>query len=305
MTNGYIPRALVSQVKPFVRPGVVILLGTLLAVSFFFGSLNASASRGPAGSSPRRESNSMGVKKVNRKTGVQVERSLRARPRSSGTNRLSALTFLAPLAPGLQTYADDCSTVPVSFTLGQAICVNVTGVTDLRLAFIDPGGFIRDTRQITASPQQETFTLPSTETDLIAGFFTTQNRGTWRINLINSDGSVAFFSEINVKETGSPAADVSIVKGLVSSNVPSGSSQDVVYDVVVQNYGPDDAANVQFTDDTPSNTTFTSLTQLPPWDRPGQRHVRLPLFHGMATIPQFSNLFTHRPAVPVSYRAAT
>jgi uncharacterized repeat protein (TIGR01451 family) len=167
------------------------------------------------------------------------------------------------LSQTIETFSADCLTAKSVFNLGDVICVKVTGAPDgLRLALINPSGFIVDTRAVTADPQQETFQLPTTQISTIAGFFTAQNRGTWLVNLIAADNSVSFTNRIDVKDPQGVAADVSITKGLVSGDLPTGSGQNVVYNVVVNNYGPDDAANVSFTDQTPSNTTFVSLTQL-------------------------------------------
>jgi uncharacterized repeat protein (TIGR01451 family) len=173
--------------------------------------------------------------------------------------RAAAMPFQA--AP-LSIFDGDCAGTSTSYQLGSTICAKIGTVRDgLRIAFVDPGGFIREARPVTSNTN-ELFTLPTTLTDVIASFFTTENRGTWQVTLINEDASLAELQQINVRDTANVAADVAVTKGLVSAAIPSASGQSIVYDVVVENYGPDDAANVQFTDATPSNTTFSSYTQL-------------------------------------------
>jgi len=51
---------------------------------------------------------------------------------------------------------------------------------------------------------------------------------------------------------------LSIAKGLTSGEVKSG--EDATFSVSVYNRGPNDAANVKITDDTPANATFVSAT---------------------------------------------
>jgi uncharacterized repeat protein (TIGR01451 family) len=234
-----------------VLPGVMALLvGSSALAHFSVGRLKpaVSADRGVAGGK------------------IQVEKRSRSLPSGLPASALLPRMMAAPAffqtAP-LTVFASDCTSTGASFNLGDTICVRVGNVrSGLRLAFIDPAGFIRETRPITTSPQDELYTLPTTLTDVVGGVFTVENRGVWRVNLIGTGGAVAFTREVNVKDPAHIAADVSITKGLVSATIPGAANQDIVYDVVVKNYGPDDAASVTFTDATPANTTFGSLTQL-------------------------------------------
>jgi uncharacterized repeat protein (TIGR01451 family) len=237
-------------------------IGSSALAHFSVGRLRsvASADRGPASRSATVKSGPAGER-------VQVEKRSHSLLSELPASDLFLRTMAAPaffqVAP-LQILTSDCSTPGASFNLGDTICVRVGNVrSGLRLAFIDPAGFIREVRPVTGSvPQDEPYALPTTQTDLVGGFITVENRGVWRVNLIGSGGAVAYTSEVNVKDPLHVAADVSISKGLVSGSIPSGADQGIVYDVVVTNYGPDDAANVHFTDATPTNTTFGSLTQL-------------------------------------------
>ncbi len=161
--------------------------------------------------------------------------------------------------PGIGTYDATCTTPKTSFVLGDTVCARAYGLSGFRFAWIDPAGFIRRRTDITTSPQDDTFGVPATQTSTIDGFFVVDNRGDWRVNAITSRGSSRTGTFFTVKDPQNAAADVSIFKTNITDSPTAGNP--VQYEVTIKNYGPDDAVNVHFVDDTFSGGTFNSVTQ--------------------------------------------
>ena len=168
----------------------------------------------------------------------------------------------APIA----TYAADCVTPKTSFNLGDTVCARVVGApvdpsrVMRQIQFVDPVGFAVNIVDVTTSSQSASFTLPTVQTHNFFGL-PIDNRGTWRVNLTDtSDASVAAFAPITVHDPALAVADLEVSKAYSDASNPSaGGTLEVV--VWVFNGGPDAAAAVSLTDDTPANTTFLSLTQ--------------------------------------------
>jgi len=166
--------------------------------------------------------------------------------------------FTVSSGPAISTYASNCTTPQTTFTLGDTVCAKMSGVDpafNRRFAWLDPANNIRSTAEITMDPQTDIFFLPTDEIDPTYG---NDNRGVWRANVITSRGSVVLTARFLV-QAATPAADLSVAKGLVGS-VPTGGDS-VTFSVSVFNRGPNDAQNVVITDQTPANATFLSATQ--------------------------------------------
>lgn len=162
----------------------------------------------------------------------------------------------APVA----TYAADCTTPKTTFTLGDTVCVKVSGndpVFNRRIGWVDPSGITRTFTPITTDPQSDSFTLPSTETSTI-DVFVVDNRGEWKVNVVSSKGSTVVGIPFLV-QGATPTADLSVSKSLVGDNPESG--QPLTFAVAVTNYGPNPAENVELSDATPNNASFVSATQ--------------------------------------------
>ncbi|HEV2829980.1 MAG TPA: HYR domain-containing protein [Pyrinomonadaceae bacterium] len=174
--------------------------------------------------------------------------------------------FTVSTGPAMSTYAADCATPKTLFTLGDTVCVKVQGVDpsfNRRISWVDPAGNIRQLTAVTSDPQTDSFTLPTAATELIDNALV-DNRGTWKVNLISSRGTVLLGTPFNVQDQ-QPYADLSIGKSAHQSTVDNGSN--VTFNISIYNYGPNPAENVVLTDPAPpatsvTNATFVSVTQI-------------------------------------------
>src|SRR5262249_22316411 len=109
----------------------------------------------------------------------------------TGLTKVTSVTnsMLAPAPPVdapevISTFAADCTTAKTAFVLGDTVCVQTSGGPDLsafarRVALVDGNSIVRDTAALTTDPQTTSFTLPNTQTSVVAGQ-TFDNRGIWR-----------------------------------------------------------------------------------------------------------------------------
>lgn len=168
--------------------------------------------------------------------------------------------FTVSAGVGVATYAADCTTYQTTFTLGDTVCVKVSGANpadNRRIGWVDPAGITRTFSPITTDPQTDSFTLPTTETSTI-DVFVVDNRGQWHVNVVSSDGSIVRGQPFLV-QGNTPTADLSISKSLVGENPESG--QNLTFAIAVTNKGPNPAENVEISDPVPANATFVSVTQ--------------------------------------------
>ncbi|HEV8428308.1 MAG TPA: HYR domain-containing protein [Pyrinomonadaceae bacterium] len=168
--------------------------------------------------------------------------------------------FTVSSGVGVATYAADCTTPKTTFTLGDTVCAKISGSDPgdrRRIGWVDPAGITRTFTAITADPQTDSFTLPSTETSTI-DVFVVDNRGQWQVNVVSSDGSIVRGQPFLV-QGATPTADLSVSKSLVGENPESG--QNVMFAVAVTNDGPNPAKNVQLSDAEPDNAAFVSVLQ--------------------------------------------
>lgn len=248
------PNALISQQRLFRIAIFIALVMVVVVPSFMVSSATSPVNRVGANS----EKN---VQRAPKMVAAPVMRGLAA-----GLKRLpllSALT-LAPQSssPAIATYNSGCTEQATEFVLGTEVCARVTGGTTFprRVTFVDPSGFIRQITNVTADPEDITFQIPTTETSVV-GNDTVDNRGTWRVNMISSRGSVVTSTQFLVTDPAQPVSDLSINKqtSTADDSVSAGSSSS--FQIYVQNYGPDSALNVVLTDVVPPNTTFVAMVQ--------------------------------------------
>lgn len=161
---------------------------------------------------------------------------------------------------GIGIFAADCTTPKTTFNLGETVCSKADDVMGFRLAWVDPSGFIVGKTEITTNPQLETFTLPSTGQSSIAGLYTANNLGTWRVTAVTSRNSVKTAASFTVRDPNNTRTDLEIVNAVVGADPPL-AGQTVQFEIKIANLGPDDAINTHFIDNQFSNATFNSLTQ--------------------------------------------
>ena len=166
-------------------------------------------------------------------------------------------------APGpltLETFAGDCTTPKSEWNLGETVCAKVSGVTSASIVqLVNPSGYAVFRTDVGVGASGVTFTIPSDNT-LSADGDTFDNRGTWRVALVSAiDLGTRLSVPITVRNPNAVAANLQVVKTLADTQATAGAN--IRAHVRVFNAGPDAAANVEFTDTPPANTTFQSLVQ--------------------------------------------
>lgn len=172
-------------------------------------------------------------------------------------------SLLTPLqAPAITIEEGTCSSAQSTFDLDTSVCITVTGSQYIgqRLVVADPLNLIRDEITISSSPQVRTYPLPDTATTPISsGFVNENNLGTWHAYILTGRGGKLSEASFVVKNPTAPTANVEISIARTGGDAITANSP-VIYDINLRNFGPDAAANVQFTHPSPSFTTFQSLT---------------------------------------------
>jgi uncharacterized repeat protein (TIGR01451 family) len=188
---------------------------------------------------------------------------LRSREAERGSRGMSSSLPLLPAffqAEPLTVYAADCTTPQTSFSLGDTVCVKVSGqpvgLTPLRrVTFSNTAGSNVGTADVTTSSQTFMFTIPSSATT-----GDVDNRGNWTVGIVEtSEATLMRAVFLTVHDPDQQVADLTISKIALSDDFVAGT--DVSYQIYIWNRGPDAAQNAHFTDNTLPNTTFVSLTQ--------------------------------------------
>ena len=169
-------------------------------------------------------------------------------------------TAVSASAAQTATFAADCITPQTTFMLGDTVCAKATGLTNQRIAWVDPDGFIVAKTDIVADPQTDSFALPATDQSNVFGVFTANNLGTWRVNGITSRNSVQATATFTVKDPAHQAVDLSITNSIAGSETPSAGGT-IQFVIAITNQGPDDATSVRMLDNTFTNANFSSITQ--------------------------------------------
>lgn len=174
-------------------------------------------------------------------------------------------SLLAPQAPGpetIATYAEDCTTPKTDFNFGETICAVVTNAplgANERLVWGHTDGFLARETFLNSATQQDSLLLTPTS---VLGGETLNNRGTWRIRSINTDGEPVAETTFTIHDPDTLTGDLSVYKFIESGEPKVNEDSDVSFVISVSNFGPDTASNVELADFTPAATTFVSLTQI-------------------------------------------
>jgi uncharacterized repeat protein (TIGR01451 family) len=189
---------------------------------------------------------------------------LRSFMQPAGLPGTKLFSLLAPQAPGpetIATYAEDCTTPKTDFNFGETICAVVTNApvgANERLVWGHTDGFLaRETFINSASLSDQLLLTPTS----ILGGETVNNRGTWRIRSINTDGEPVAETTFTIHDPATLTGDLSVYKFIQSGESKVNENTDVSFVISVSNFGPDDASSVALEDFTPAATTFVSLTQ--------------------------------------------
>ena len=182
-----------------------------------------------------------------------------------GGSAETAFPLLPQAVEAIAIYQGDCTSPATDFALGTTICAKLSGAPigtriRRRLAIVNPAGLIVAKVNVVSDPQSLTFSLPQ---DAISTFdqTTVDNRGTWRVNSISTErGGVKVGAKFVVRDPAVPVASLSVTNNLVGSD-PVADNSVVTFSIQVTNTGPDSAANVQFTDAVPANSTLALFVQ--------------------------------------------
>ena len=181
----------------------------------------------------------------------------------------SSLTKVGPIftpqaaAPGIATFADDCTTPKTVFEVGDTVCISVSGIAvggafPRRLHWATPNSSIVQSTDIETDPQTSSLEITAT---FPSGPTTVDSRGLWNVTVRNP---FFFFreasAEFTVVDPANATADLSVSSGFVPDSVQAGGQASFGFQVT--NYGPDSSANVELTSAVPANTTFASFQQL-------------------------------------------
>lgn len=194
---------------------------------------------------------------------------------STGYRAPSSFPLVMPQSPEtLTTYEYPGCTVPKnSFNLGETVCVKVTGAplgtvdrAASGIAWVSPYGSLTQGASIVTDPQTGSYPVPLAATqdftDVGGSTVTVDNRGVWRIYLINAgDASVRAVTSFTVRDPAKAFVDLSVTQGvtIAGSEVSAGSGS--LFDVFVSNKGPDAAQSIVLADTLSDNASFSSLTE--------------------------------------------
>ncbi len=107
-----------------------------------------------------------------------------------------------------------------------------------------------------------TFIIPTTPTSVF-GSEIVDNRGTWSVESVGSSGELRASASLSVSDPALNVADLSI-STIVTGGDNLAAGDNITFTLFVVSYGPDAAANVEITDQVPTNTTFISESHSDP-----------------------------------------
>jgi uncharacterized repeat protein (TIGR01451 family) len=257
MKNGNRRRHLVRLSSVFLISAFILAVA-VLAVPFYSVRSSSLPTRGNSQTSD----NSAKAAKLSKTASLALFSPALFAPLSS---IFKPLVPTPPAPEGIATFNGDCITPQSDFFLGDVVCAKATGVPATvfpwRVLWIDTAGFVRQSNDASTDETTEyRYTLPTTATSDVNGQ-TVDNRGTWKVNLVRSNGAVRQTARFTVHETANPVADVFIQKFVHSASASVPSGENISFTLVVGNDGPDPAAAIHLIDSVPSGGTLVQFTQ--------------------------------------------
>ncbi|HVF49950.1 MAG TPA: immunoglobulin-like domain-containing protein [Pyrinomonadaceae bacterium] len=257
------------------RTAAMLALIALSAATFYSSSSSQISSRRAAPTPARVSHPSQAPMRAGAETKSIVGRAetdLTARLQGSFpsiTSRLNAALMLqAPVVETLTLYAADCVTPKNEFNLGETICARAAGIefnpfasVQRRLWWADVTGYLRSTANITAAAQNDTYTLPTAGTTVLPDGTVVNNRGTWKLYAIASDGTPRNIAQFTVSDAANPTVDLTVYKQVAGNGGAVAAGSNLSMTIFVANHGPNAAQSVVLTDDVPVSATFVSITQ--------------------------------------------
>src|SRR4026209_1026524 len=144
-----------------------------------------------------------------------VNNFLRSLTQPAGLPGTKLFNILAPQSPGpetIATYADDCTTPKTDFNFGETICAVVSNAplgANERLIWGHTDGFLAREVFINSATQNDQLLLTPTS---VLGGDTVNNRGTWRIRSINTDGEPVAETTFTIHDPATLTGDLSVYK---------------------------------------------------------------------------------------------
>ena len=251
----------------------LLAVGAVLVICLaIFASVSSSKNSNPEDRSRTLRTNSASAQppqanhsRVTRQDLTSRNPVLRALTQPLGLPGTRLFSLLAPQALGpetIATFADDCTTPKTDFNFGETICAVVSNVRlggNERLVWGHTDGFLA--REVFLNSATQTDTLLLTPTSTLGGE-TVNNRGTWRIRSIDTDGAPVSETSFTIHDPDTLTGDLSVYKFNQDGLSKVNENSDINFIISVSNYGPDDASNVSLQDFVPDVTTFVSLTQI-------------------------------------------
>lgn len=168
----------------------------------------------------------------------------------------------APLAPPedgeeyIRTYAGDCATLKIFYAPGDHVCAEAGSFFSLnirprRFQWVAPDGQVVELKDISSDPDFNVIELPD------SGPFAQSGR--WTIRTIGRTASVKARGSFIVRKPFSVQIDLSINLDIPDLTRPL-DHLDIEFHMF--NDGPDDAPDVEFTSEVPTNMTFVGMRQL-------------------------------------------
>jgi len=158
---------------------------------------------------------------------------------------------------------DQCTTPKTVFTVGETVCVRVSGISfgglfPRRLTWATTDSTVVRSTTVTGDPQTDTLLIAATSN---VNGRTIDNRGTWLLLIRNPFFYFPeAFATFTVTDPANPSGDAGVSASSGADFVAAGSQ--AVFEFQIDNNGPDNSNNLQLTNAVPADTTFVSFQQL-------------------------------------------
>lgn len=255
-----------------VRPVVILAFIALATMSFFFSSSSALSFYKTSRPGQPNSLSSTGLAQPTRAQDV-----VQSRGGSIGDGILNQQSAFTPKAAALfpalmpqattqiATFSDSGHNTPqAEFALGNTIYTKAAmpggSLAGVRIAWIDPDGFIRHTTVVTSNAHEDQFGLPGTPNSS-QDDTTLNNVGRWRVNIISKRGRRIASTEFTVADPNNAVADLAFEKTVSPGNSQVPANAGGTFDFTLINRGPSDAVDVELVDTLPANTSFVSINQ--------------------------------------------
>jgi hypothetical protein len=172
----------------------------------------------------------------------------------------SSLALSAPAgeegAEYIKVYSDDCATTKIFYAPGDKVCVEAGNFVPLdirprRFQWVAPDGRVVELKDISSDPQFDIVELPET------GEFA--QAGKWSVRTIGRTSGVKAIGKFNVRKPFSLQLDLGINLTLPDLIQPL-NRLDIEFHIF--NAGPDDAPDLEFVSEVPTNMVFLGMRQL-------------------------------------------